>query len=496
VSPDAQVLIIDDEPTWVEVLSRDLTQKTGAVVQVAYDAAHGMRLIEDGFDGVVLLDMRLPDADGLDLVEPLLARNPDLRIVMMTAYGTRADELQALSRGVFFFVSKDDSPQRIVGAVQKAFEARETLHRERALEEQVRRLRNIVERKVPFEGILTRSPLMQQLFEMLSQIVDSRVTVLLQGESGTGKELVARALHFEGARKKGPFIAVNCGGIPETLLESELFGHERGAFTGAVAMKKGKFELADGGTLFLDEIGEMPLHLQVKLLRVLQERQVERIGGSAPRAIDVRIISATHRDLSEMVREKRFREDLYYRLAVFPVALPPLRAREGDIELLAKHFLEKALREEHKPPKALAASTLVALEHYPFPGNVRELENIINRAVLVSTGDAIEPRDLPAHVLEPMRDLPAHTPELARDNAPARRTESPHLAPARAPRAAREIGELFASLEAMPRADDVEQALVERAVTLAQGNINEAARVLGMSRATIYRRLRRDRTAP
>ncbi len=489
MSREQKVLIIDDEPTWVEVLSRDLRNKADYTVEVAYDAAHGRRLVDDGFDGVVLLDLRLPDADGLDLVEPLLARNPDLRIVMMTAYGTRADELAAMGRGVFFFVSKDDSPQRIVGAVSKAFEALETTRRERALEEQVRRLRDMVERKVPFEGILTRSPLMQRLFELLSQIVDSKVTVLLQGESGTGKELVARALHFEGVRKKGPFIAVNCGGIPENLLESELFGHERGAFTGAVAMKKGKFELADGGTLFLDEIGEMPLHLQVKLLRVLQERQVERIGGAGPRPIDVRVISATHRDLSEMVREKRFREDLYYRLAVFPVSLPPLRARDGDIELLAQHFLEKALKEEGKPPKTLVPKTLAILERYTFPGNVRELENIIKRAVLISTSDSIEPHDLPTALLEqPTSDS---VPDPRAEPLRSRRLTTYSRQDSLTTR----ISELFETLADMPRADDVEQALVERAITLADGNINEAARVLGLSRATLYRRIRRDRLA-
>ncbi len=490
MSREQKVLIIDDEPTWVEVLSRDLRNKAEYDVEVAYDAAHGRQLVENGFDGVVLLDLRLPDADGLDLVEPFLSKNPDLRIVMMTAYGTRADELAAMGRGVFFFVSKDDSPQRIVGAVQKAFEARETTRRERALEEQVRRLRNIVERKVPFEGILTRSPLMQRLFELLSQIVDSKVTVLLQGESGTGKELVARALHYEGVRKKGPFVAVNCGGIPENLLESELFGHERGAFTGAVAMKKGKFELADGGTLFLDEIGEMPLHLQVKLLRVLQERQVERIGGTGPRSVDVRVISATHRDLSEMVREKRFREDLYYRLAVFPVSLPPLRAREGDIELLARHFLEKAREEEGKPHKSISPETLSILERYAFPGNVRELENVIKRAVLVSTGDTIEPHDLPAALLEHQ----ASEPQLARAPEPPRPTRTPVTLPKDHPLASR-IGDLFETLADMPRAEDVEQALVERAIALADGNVNEAARVLGLSRATLYRRIRRERVA-
>ncbi len=504
MSTDSQVLIIDDEPSWVEVLSRDL-KKLNFHVTVAFDAATGRKAVEvDGFDGVVLLDLRLPDADGLDLVEPLLLARPSLRIIMMTAHGTSADELEAINRGVHLFVSKNEGKARIIGAVQNAIEAKRQA-------EQLEHYRDLLKERYKFAGILTRSPRMRKLFEMLEHVVDSKVTVLLQGESGTGKELVARALHYEGMRRKGPFVAVNCGGIPETLLESELFGHERGAFTGAVAMKKGKFEMADGGTLFLDEIGEMPLHLQVKLLRVLQERQVERIGGTGPRSIDVRIVSATHRDLMEMVREKRFREDLYYRLAVFPVYLPPLRDREGDTALLAQHFLEKALREEKKPPKTLGPATLAALDKYPFPGNVRELENVMNRAVLLSAGDVIEPRDLPIGILEQVRTdnrsrAPLDEPiEPARPNRPTvekglaerdaltgllDQIQDAKLRPRMA--LAQVLEMLFGTLVDLPSADAVEAALIERALKLADGNVAEAAKALGMSRATIYRRIRKD----
>jgi len=522
MTTDNQVLIIDDEPSWVEVLSRDL-KKLNFHVTVAFDAAAGRKaVINDGFDGVVLLDLRLPDADGLDLVEPFLTARPSLRIIMMTAHGTSADELEAINRGVHLFVSKSEGKSRIIGAVQNALEAKKQL-------EQLEHYRDILKERYKFAGILTRSPRMRKLFEMLEHVVDSKVTVLLQGESGTGKELVARALHYEGMRRKGPFVAVNCGGIPETLLESELFGHERGAFTGAVALKKGKFEMADGGTLFLDEIGEMPLHLQVKLLRVLQERQVERIGGTGPRSIDVRIVSATHRDLMEMVREKRFREDLYYRLAVFPVHLPPLRDREGDTALLAQHFLEKSLKEEGKPPKTIAPATLAALDKYPFPGNVRELENVINRAVLLCASDVIEPRDLPISLLESVRT----------DDRDVRVRSGPAVgvgvvvtasgaggvaigggggeAPPSQEKGLAEMDEvlgllsqiqaaqnrprvgltqvlevLFGTLVDLPSAESVENALIERALKLADGNVAEAAKALGMSRATIYRRIRKD----
>jgi DNA-binding NtrC family response regulator len=593
MSADKHVLIIDDEPSWVELLSRDL-KRHDYQVRVAYDAAQGRAAIEQGFDGVVLLDLRLPDGDGLDLLEPFRRINPNLRIVMMTAHGTHADERQARERGVYLFVSKHEPKERFVGAVENAFQ-------DRAQAEKIKLYRDLVERRFQFRTIMSDSPRMQHLFDMLMQIVDSRVTVLLQGESGTGKELVARALHYEGPRKDQPFVAVNCGGIPETLLESELFGHERGSFTGAVASKKGKFELADGGTLFLDEIGEMPLHLQVKLLRVLQERQVERIGGSGPRPIDVRIVSATHRDLMEMVREKRFREDLYYRLAVFPVMLPPLRDREGDIPMLARHFLKKALAEERKEsPSRISPAAMAALESYPFPGNVRELENVISRAVLVSTSDAIEPRDLPMTILDassarahkafppaltptttatlPAPPYPDHagtrpaqagspspqapqTPQTPidkrwlspsppayaasaptwphpeapespaarvptrasspsmRDHAPGSNNDgAPHQGPGPSSevigardelielvRAAqneprfgleRALEVLYGRLSDLPRADEVEFALIERALSLAAGNVNEAARALGLSRATIYRRLRRERHEP
>jgi len=499
---DNQVLIIDDEPSWVEVLSRDL-RKLDFQVSVAYDAAAGKKaVLSDGFDGVVLLDLRLPDADGLDLVEPFLTARPGLLIIMMTAHGTSTDEEEAIKRGVHQFVSKSEGRARVIAALQRAFEFRREKEKNELYQELLRDRYN-------FAGILTRSPKMSKLFEMLGHVVDSKVTVLLQGESGTGKELVARALHYEGVRRNRPFVAVNCGGIPESLLESELFGHERGAFTGAVATKKGKFELADGGTLFLDEIGEMPLHLQVKLLRVLQERQVERVGGTGPRAIDVRIVSATHRDLMEMVRTKRFREDLYYRLAVFPVFLPPLRDREGDTALLAQHFLAKALKEEGKPPKRLSPATLAALDKYTFPGNVRELENIINRAVLLSTADVIEPHDLPIGVLEAVRTderggrAPIQErPGIAFESADRGLAGSDELAGLlRQIKAAQTLPRmalpqvlevLFGSLVDLPTADSVEHALIERALKLADGNVAEAAKALGMSRATIYRRIRKD----
>ncbi len=492
-----QVLIVDDEPSWVELLARELKKQNCIVIQAA-DGAQGLQAINDGFDGVVLLDLRLPDADGLDLVEPSKRVNPDLRVIMMTAHGTHADELEAQRRGVHLFVSKNDGVARIISAVNNAFN-------DRSRDSETRKLRSLLNERFRFGRILTRSARMKRVFETLAQVVDSRVTVLLQGESGTGKELVARALHHESNRHNEPFIAVNCAGIPDTLLESELFGHERGAFTGAVAVKKGKFELADGGTLFLDEIGEMPMHLQSKLLRVLQERQVERIGSTGPRDIDVRIISATHRDLMEMVREKRFREDLYYRLAVFPVQLPPLRERDGDVALLARHFITRYCTEENKPAMSLAPAALAALERYDFPGNVRELENIMSRAVLVATGDQIHLHDLPAEIIanantptplatrsgaRPTAALPIPTPAPPATTPPPPPAAATPTLPDPSEPLSSLFAQLFPTLDSLPRLDAIEEALVERALSLAGGHAVKAARALGMSRATFYRRLK------
>jgi len=469
-----QVLIIDDEPSWVELLAREFRRQGHTVVQ-AGDGAQGLQAIADGFDGVVLLDLRLPDTDGLELVEPSKRLNADLRIIMMTAHGTHADELEAQRRGVHLFVSKSEGVSRIISAVNNAFTDRQR-------DSETRKLRDLVNERFRFGRILTRSSRMKRVFETLAQIVDSRVTVLLHGESGTGKELVARALHNESNRRDEPFVAINCAGIPDTLLESELFGHEKGAFTGAAGAKKGKFELADGGTLFLDEIGEMPMLLQSKLLRVLQERQVERIGAAAPRDIDVRIISATHRDLMEMVREKRFREDLYYRLAVFPVHLPPLRDRAGDVALLARHFLSRYAREENKEISSLSSSALASLERYTFPGNVRELENIISRAVLVASTDQIQVEDLPPDVVE--------AASQRGDSAPRPITE-PTLPAASAHTSLNAfLQRAYPSLDTLPSLEEIEGHLLAHALSLADGQVARAARAIGMSRATFYRRLR------
>jgi len=466
---ERQILIVDDEPDLVRLLSYNL-KRQGYKVQSAHDGAGGLAKVTEGFDGIILLDLRLPDRDGLELVEPMMIANPHGRIIIMTAHGSIDAAIEATKKGAYDFVAKTgDLLGRITVAVKNAFRDREMATRVSALEEEV-------SERYKFGMIVARSPQMRRVFDKLGHVMDSRVTVLVTGESGTGKELVARAIHYNSARRKGRFVAINCAGIPDALLESELFGHERGAFTGAVSAKKGKFELADGGTIFLDEIGEMPLHLQAKILRVLQERSFERVGGTQAHSVDVRVISATHRDLRQMVAEGRFREDLYYRLAVFPVELPPLRAREGDVSLLARHFLRKYAEEEGKEIRGIAPDAMRALESYSYPGNVRELENAVSHAVVVASGPEITRADLPLNIVETTRlsRMEEHVdPRLGRLSLD------------------RAFDVLFDTPESMPTLADVEVAMLRRALVLAEGNIVQAAKLLGMSRATIYRRLER-----
>jgi len=463
-----QILIIDDEPDLVKLLTYNL-KKQGYEVSAAHTGADGMSKVEAGFDGVVLLDLRLPDASGLDLIGPITEASGSNRIIVMTAHGSIDAAIDATRNGAYDFVSKTgDLLGRITVAVKNAFRDRDMATRVTALEEEVTG-------RYRFGMIIARSPQMRRVFETLQHVVESKVTLLITGESGTGKELVARAIHYNGIRRQGPFVAINCAGIPDALLESELFGHERGAFTGAVAAKKGKFELADGGTIFLDEIGEMPVHLQAKLLRVLQERMVERVGGTQPRSVDVRVISATNRNLKQMVEDQTFREDLFYRLAVFPVELPPLRQREGDIPLLSHHFLRKYAVEEGKTITGITASALRVLESYDFPGNVRELENTLSHAVVVASGKELSVADLPHSVVDATRRKHGGSPQAGN-----------LLASMSLERA---IDLIFDSAETLPALDAVEHALIRRAVKLCDGNIVQAANLLGLSRATMYRRL-------
>ena len=468
---ERRVLIVDDEPILARLLEYTL-QREGCAIQVAGTARAARAIVESGFDGVVLLDVKLPDGSGLDLVEPILGSAPDCRIIVMTAHGSIDAAIEATRKGAYDFLTKtDDLAGRVSVSVKNAFRDRDMAYRVSALEEEVAG-------REGFGAIVARSPQMMRVFETLRHTFDSKVTVLVQGESGTGKELVARAVHNGGPRRSRPFVAINCAGIPDTLLESELFGYERGAFTGAVTMKKGRFEVADGGTIFLDEIGEMPMHLQSKILRTLETRQIDRVGGTEPVSVDVRIISATHRDLEQMVAEGQFREDLYYRLAVFPVHLPALKERDGDVPLLAMHFMRRFATEEGKTIHSVAPGAMQTLETYGFPGNVRELENVIRRAVVVCPGPQITMAHLPRSVIDATRHL-----RLSRE-----REASPLSSDMSLERA---FELLFQRAEELPSAEAVETELIRRAMRLLDGQVLQVAKALGLSRATLYRRLER-----
>jgi two-component system response regulator AtoC len=384
-----KVLVIDDEQAIC--LSVMFALEDEYDVATFTDAAAGLEHVTSFQPDVVLLDMRIKDADGLSLIQPILSECPQAVIIVMTAYGTIETSVKAIKMGAFHYVSKPLNIDELKMLIEKGLEYH-SLHSE------VHRLQEIVQPKESYAGLVGKSPVMKQLFSLLERIKNISSNVLIVGESGTGKELVARALHFEGERSGHPFSVLNCAAIPETLLESELFGYEKGAFTGATSQKEGVFERTDKGTLFLDEIGEMPIHLQAKLLRVIQEREVTPIGSGRTRKIDVRIIAATNRDLIEEVKQGRFREDLYYRLNVIPVELPPLRNRIEDVPLLISHFLSLYSEKLNRPLAALSHAAKEWLYSYEYPGNIRELSNIVEYAVALSEGKVIDIKDLPLHL--------------------------------------------------------------------------------------------------
>ncbi|HJO03823.1 MAG TPA: sigma-54 dependent transcriptional regulator [Acidobacteriota bacterium] len=388
-----RVLIIDDDPE-VRYTLRASLARDGLSIDEAETAAEGLeRLAEPdaGYD-FVLLDHRLPDGAGLDILEEIRRLQPAVLVVMMTAYGSRRTAALAVDRGAYDFFTKPIQIDELRVVMARALERR-TLAREGT------RLRAQAGGTTGFGNLIGKSRAMNKVFETLARIVSSDTTVLVLGESGTGKELVAEAIHFKSKRAEGPSVKLNCVAIPETLLESELFGHERGAFTGAHQRKIGKFELADGGTILLDEIGDMSLETQAKILRVLQEREFERVGGVKPVRVDVRVVAATNRNLALEVREGRFREDLYFRLNVVTVTLPPLRDRVEDIPLLTEHFIHEANEAHGKHLERISPAALDAVVGYAWPGNVRQLRHAIERAVIWSEGDELRRQDLPAEVV-------------------------------------------------------------------------------------------------
>ncbi len=464
------VLVVDDEEHIRDLLG-DALSSSGYEIQFAASGRELVAAIERGFQGVILLDVQLPDANGLELLDRMTRELPNNKVIIVTAHGSIGMAMSAmLEHGASYVHNKLEEGflTRLGVSVKNAFT-------EIDLESQVRHLQDLLDQGTFTHKIVTVSPKMQKIFELIRHVTDSRVSVLIYGESGTGKELVARAIQANGPRKDKPFVAINCAGIPETLLESELFGYEKGAFTGAYGRKIGRFEQANGGTLFLDEIGELSHGLQAKLLRVLQEQEFERVGGTERVKVDVRVLSATNQDLLKAVETGRFREDLYYRLAVFPIEIPPLRERPEDIPLLAKHFLQKSASAENKAINNISLEAMGLLLEYRYPGNVRQLENAIAHAVVICQADQIEAADLPLFLRKP--------------------TGADDTVPGLGLMGLRNLVEkLIQSRSDVPLLETIDVALMLRALAVHEGNVSATAEALGIDRTTLHRRLKRLRS--
>jgi DNA-binding NtrC family response regulator len=381
---------VDDEINIREALATIL-EAEGYEVHAAASAEEGKSKLGEDFFQVVISDMRMDSGSGMDLLRWIRTDCPETEIILLTAYGSVEDAVEAMKLGAYDYLSKPVDRRRLSLLIGKALE-------KQRLAEENRSLRRRLSVKEEFSNIIGNSSRIRQIFKIISEVAPTNATILITGESGTGKELVARAIHSRSNRRDGPFITLNCGALPDTLLESELFGYEKGAFTGAAAMKMGRIEMASGGTLFLDEVGDMTPKTQVDLLRALQDREIRRLGGDKVIKVDVRFIAATNKDLAEEIAGKRFREDLYYRLNVVPIVLPALRERKEDIPILVNAFLEEFSKLHKKEPKKISDRALDLMLQYPWPGNVRELRNVAERMVLLSPNDTLEPRDLPASI--------------------------------------------------------------------------------------------------
>ena len=385
----AELLIVDDEKLVREFLSETLSQ-AGYAVRTAENGEAALKEIADREFDLIFTDVKMPQLSGIELLKAVRQSSPFTSVVVITAYGTVADAVEAMKLGAFDYLPKPFTPEHIEVTAKKALEYRRLLLENRRLKKEL---------AGKFENIIGRTPAMKKVFDLVESVAPSRATVLIVGESGTGKELIARAIHHFSPRKDAAFVRTNCAALPEGLIESELFGHEKGAFTGALRQTRGRFEMADGGTLLLDEISEIPLGLQAKLLRVLQEREFERVGSGYTLKVDVRVVATTNRNLDEEVKKGRFREDLYYRLNVVKVEMPPLRDRRDDIPLLAAHFMQKYAAENGKKIDGIAPKALSLLCDYPWPGNVRELVNFMERAVVVAQSNILLPSDFPKELI-------------------------------------------------------------------------------------------------
>lgn len=444
------ILVIDDDQDMCELIDEGLRGR-GFDVVWRTRAADGLELLPTQDFGVVLTDLQLGESNGLDVCQRVHEIRPDIPTIVMTAFGNMEAAIAAIRAGAHDFINKPFELDALAHTVQRAV-------KHQWLQDEVKRLTQAARHTDPATGLVGESASIRRVFDLVHRVADSDASVLLTGESGTGKELVARALHSGSSRQHRPFLALNCAAVPQSLLESELFGHLEGAFTDAKGKRQGLFEQANGGTVLLDEITEMPLEMQPKLLRVLQERKVRPLGGQREVPFDARIIAATNRDLETEVEEGRFREDLYYRLNVIQIHVPPLRVRGNDVLLLAQHFLERAAVRLNKPVRAISAEAAQKLVEYDWPGNVRQLENSIERAVTLTRFDHITVDDLPERVRK-------------FDAAPVR--------------------VLDLELEHMLTLDELERRYIERVLKASKGNKTQAARVLGVDRRTLYRKLER-----
>ena len=387
-----KILVADDEQSMREFLDIML-KKEGYKVSLASNGEEVAKLVDNDLFDLVLLDIRMPKLDGISALKKIKSNAPETIVIMITAYASADTAIKAMKEGAYDYITKPFKVEEIKLIIKNALE-KKNLQKENIL------LKQVVRDRFHFGNIIGQSPKMVALYDLLEKVSPTKTNILITGESGTGKELVAKAIHYNSPRKEKPFVTLNCGAIPESLIESELFGHMKGAFTDAIATKKGLFEVADEGTIFLDEISELPLLMQVKLLRVLQDREFKRVGGTEDIRVDVRIIAATNKDLEEAVKEKRFREDLFYRLNVIQIKLPPLRDRKEDIQPLANHFLKKYSQELSKAISKISPEALQILLNYEYPGNVRELQNIIERAVALEGSEELTPHNLSSYLSE------------------------------------------------------------------------------------------------
>jgi two-component system nitrogen regulation response regulator GlnG len=462
--PSPKILIIDDE-TDVHYSFRRLLEKDGMTIVTASSGDEGLQVMKREKPDVIVMDVRMGKVSGLDTLRALRQVNPKQIVIMMTAYGSAQTAIEAMKLGAFDFILKPFDIPQLQDLIKRALEAAHAMKEKVALPAQLG--------AEDFRtGIVGISPPMQQVYKLIGQVAPTDATVLIHGESGTGKELVARAIYSNSNRANKTFLAINCAAIPENLLESELFGHEKGAFTGALNQRIGKFEQCDGGTLFLDEIGEMPMPVQSKLLRVLQDGSFSRVGSNQSIKTDVRIIAATNRDLAEACKKREFREDLYYRLNVVSIVLPPLRQRLADIPLMVSYFMNKWRARTPGGPSKISTEALQAMQAYHWPGNVRELENVIQRAMVLANGDTITQADLPREITQATTTQPATaTPIGTLDDA---------------------IATLFAHARQNPDVkllDFIEREFIVRALDSTQGNQAQAAALLGITRATLRKRI-------